>query len=264
MKRAQSMAQSAWSRPAQRISAWSCIGPRRRSTVQNKNTVEDSSSSSSTKKEDSEPFLTTIEDTTVTDQIENHVSLSDGIGLRSLEKRLSEITLAEVDDNEDVMDHVRHEDRMTEVELWQQLERELYEKTESEEADTVKEIRDEEAAAVAEATEGESQSSVPDTKEVHRFFPPGRILHIVTISPDEEDNVVESESSSTSSEADDDYEEETVGIFLTSRSLYTKLRLSRTMITDHFMPIYRKQIEKVIKELESEGTCVDETCLETL
>ncbi|GJW93751.1 hypothetical protein Tco_0173423 [Tanacetum coccineum] len=73
--------------------------------------------------------------------------------------------------------------------------------------------------------------------------------------------MTESESSSSDSDNDRDRDqdqdhvvEDKVRIFLTSRSLYSKIRLSHNMIADHFMPVYRRQIEKLIQELEKEET----------
>lgn len=144
-------------------------------------------------------------------------------------------------------------DQMTEVQLWQQIENELYNRMEVEEADMAKEIREEEAAAIAEVAESNPQSSVPEMKEVHRFFPPGRIMHIITFMP--EMNGSDSGDSTSSGVTDNGNQtpaETKVGIFLTPRSLYSKLRLSQTMIADHFMPVYRRQIEKLITELQKE------------
>ncbi|XP_039038400.1 uncharacterized protein LOC120175928 [Hibiscus syriacus] len=141
---------------------------------------------------------------------------------------------------------------MNEVELWQQLEQELYDKPEGGETDVVNQIREEEEAAIAEVRgEGQSDTSVPETKEVHRFFPAGKIMHIITVQSDE----VESKGdSSSSSDSDNGLRtmDPKIGIFLTPRSLYSKLRLSQSMISDHFMPFYRRQIEQLIKELEEE------------
>jgi hypothetical protein len=164
---------------------------------------------------------------------------------------------AEVDDDlhlsENMMDHERYEDQMSEVELWQQLEHELYDRPEGEETDVAKEIREEEEAATTEVVGQTRNRSAPEINEVHRFFPPGKIMHIVTLHSDSTE--IESDGSRTSSTSSDDSEpiETKIGIFLTSRSLYSKLRLSQTMISDHFMPIYRKQIERLIKELEEES-----------
>ncbi|KAJ0075232.1 hypothetical protein Patl1_33713 [Pistacia atlantica] len=156
--------------------------------------------------------------------------------------------VGDLDDGEDLMSHNSHEDRMTEVELWQQLEHELYDRMDDEGGDVVKEIREEEAAAIAEVGEDQPESSAPEMKEAHRFFPPGKIMHIVTLYVDHDS---ESDTpTSSNSDCDEPVTEPKVGIFLTSRTLYSKLRLSQTMISDHFMPVYRRQIEKLIKELE--------------
>ncbi|KAL2534192.1 Mono-/di-acylglycerol lipase [Abeliophyllum distichum] len=267
MKRAQSMAQAAWSRPSLRLSSWSCVGPRRRSSVAqvNYNEGEDSSGSSSTKRETSEPFLTTIEETrTVIENVELPVSSSDGMVERS-DNSMDEIGVSEDSmaikeaDDEDVVDLVSYEDHVMEIELWQQLERKLYEQADRDQPDVEKEIREEEAAAIAEVSDSQSQSSIPDTMEVHRFFPPGKIMHIVTLVSDEAG--CESDSSISNDEDHSQPEEEAkVGIFLTPRSLYSKLRLSHTMINDHFMPAYRRQMEKLIRELENEETCDTHNC----
>ncbi|XP_051119268.1 uncharacterized protein LOC127243342 isoform X2 [Andrographis paniculata] len=260
MKRAQSMAQAAWSRPSLQISTWSCMGPRRRPSANqiNSNAMEDSPESSN-QRDSFEPFLEKTTTTTVSEIVELPVSSSVG-AMETSNKHISEISLS---DPEDVVDEIRHEDRMSEVELWQQIERELYNQVESDEGDSsVKEIREEEAAAIAEVSDGEMQSSVPNTKEVHRFFPAGKIMHIVTLIHDDGEREGDSSPSSDGKEEEDSSTTTTtiattasgdrVGIFLTPRSLYSKLRLSQTMIADHFMPVYRRQIEKLIKELEDE------------
>ncbi|XP_052183752.1 uncharacterized protein LOC127795860 isoform X2 [Diospyros lotus] len=265
MKRAQSMAQAAWSRPSLRLSSWSCMGPRRRATAtRSLSTEEGGSLKSSPGAETSEPFLAGSSKITATVVTDLTASSSEAMVWDS-ERECSHSgeTSLHVDmdpnlDDEDLMGC--HEDRMTEAELWQQLENELCSRTEDEEADDVaKEIREEEAAAIAEVAESQPNIPVPETKEVHRFFPAGRIMHIVTVTSNFTSNLEQSnleqceDDDSSSSGADDVRPEETkVGIFLTPRSLYSKLRLSQTMISDHFMPVYRRQIEKVIAELEKE------------
>lgn len=263
MKRAQSMAQAAWSRPSMNLSSWSCIGPRRRvaATTHSFSKEEGGALESSSRTETSEPFLSgSHETTTVIEAPELSISSSEAIVWDS-EIQCScsgeaghhaEMDL-DLDEGEDIMEHDTNEDRMTEVQLWQQIENELYNRMEVEEADVAKEIREEEAAAIAEVAESNPQSSVPEMKEVHRFFPPGRIMHIITFMP--EMNGSDSGDSTSSGETDNGNQppaETKVGIFLTPRSLYSKLRLSQTMIADHFMPVYRRQIEKLITELEKE------------
>lgn len=143
-------------------------------------------------------------------------------------------------------------DGISEIELWRQLEDELYDPAEGDEADVTKEIREEEAEAIAEISEIEPESLVPDTKEVHRFFPPGKIMHIVSLHLEEPGD--ETDGRLSADNGNSQLTDTKVGIFLTSRSLYSKLRLSRTMIADHFMPVYRKQIERLIEELEKEDS----------
>lgn len=267
MRRAQSMAQAAWSRPSLQLSSWSCMGPRRRLTAAHSFSKEEGSAleSSSPRTETSEPFLThTLETTT------SMVEETTEVPIPSSQAMVwdSEIECScsnemsphadmdhDLDDGEDLMGHNTHEDRMTEVELWQQIENELYNRMEGEEADVAKEIMEEEAAAIAEVAESQPQCSFPEIKEVHRFFPPGRIMHIITLLSD---NVRSVDDISGSSDRDDDQPAETkAGIFHTPRSLYSKLRLSQTMISDHFMPVYRRQIEKLITELEKEEAALD-------
>ncbi|RVW52140.1 hypothetical protein CK203_077835 [Vitis vinifera] len=187
MRRAQSMAQAAWIRPAL-LSSWSCMGPRHRVTAVSNSKEAGNSSEPSSRIESSDPLITsptraktTIESTALpissseglewSSEIE--CSCSDGMGPHSHGD-------ACLDEDEDIMAQDGHEDRMTEVELWQQLEHELYNRPDGEESDVANEIREEEAAAIAEVGEA-PQSSAPEMKEAHRFFPPGKIMHIVTL-----------------------------------------------------------------------------------
>lgn len=49
--------------------------------------------------------------------------------------------------------------------------------------------------------------------------------------------------------------DERVTIYETPRNLYTKICLARTMISDHYMPMYKKIIELLIMQLENDETC---------
>lgn len=268
------MAQAAWTRPAFNLSSWSCMGPRQRAAASHSNSREESSPGShSPNKETSEPLLTSPT-TTTRESADLPVSSSVRMEWTSEIEYSSSGEIgpdAGLVDGEDLMYHNKHQDRMTEVELWQQLEHELYDRREGEDADTVKEIREEEAAAIAEVGDGQSESSAPEMKEAHRFFPPGKIMHIVVLYFDNADRKSDaspnsngsptSDASPTSNGSDNGQPEETetgIGIFLTPRSLYSKLRLSQTMVNDHFMPVYRRQIEKLIVELEKEEACEEE------
>ncbi|TYH13908.1 hypothetical protein ES288_A06G177200v1 [Gossypium darwinii] len=263
MRRAQSMAHAAWKRPTINLSSWSCIGPRHRGTAARSNSEEEGNTleSSPNKAEMSEPLLPSspINSTSSTKEaIELPVS-SSGVEWSSeivysfSDDKQHRDRDAELKVGEDLISHNTHDECMNEVELWQQLEHELYDKAEDDERDVVNQIREEEAAAIAEVRgEGQSDTSVPETKEVHRFFPAGKIMHIVTLQSDEVESEVDTPSSSDDTDDRQRTMEAKIGIFLTPRSLYSKLRLSQTMISDHFMPVYRRQIEKLIKELEED------------
>jgi len=256
MKRAKSMAQAAWARPNLNLSSWSCMGPRRRalSAYSNSKDGESSPRSSSTHTDSSEALLGSPKKAINAKNMNLPVSSSIEEWSSEIECGNGSSSDTEVDvnhgDHQNVMDHGRYDDQMSEVELWHQLENELYDGPEVEETDVVKEIREEEAAIADEVEQ--AQSSVPEIKEVYRFFPPGKIMHIVTLRSETED---ENDDSPTYASSDSSELDETkIGIFLTSRSLYSKLRLSQRMISDHFMPVYRRQIERLIKELEQEAT----------
>ncbi|KAF8406804.1 hypothetical protein HHK36_005925 [Tetracentron sinense] len=258
MKRAHSVAQAAWTRPAVRLSSWSCMGARHRSTAACLNSTEPST----TKTDTMEPLLMSDDATTTMGTVELPLSTSEGTEWTSeLECSCSGEMGPHTDMSADLdgeKGHSRDEDHMTEVELWQQLEQELY-IPEGEEADVAKEIREEEEAVIAEAGESLPERSVTEMKEAHRFFPPGKIMHMVTLLFEEME--IEVGSIINSDEAANGRPVEAkVGIFLTPRSLYSKLRLSQTMISDHFMPVYRRQIEQLIKELEKEEAATNDAC----
>ncbi|KAF3958048.1 hypothetical protein CMV_017004 [Castanea mollissima] len=262
MKRAQSMAQAAWTRPGLSVSSWSCMGPRRRATAAHTREEESSLESSAANAETSGHLLSSPNKTATTTVIEGiDLPVASSVGM----EWTSEIECsysdeigpdangdADVNDVEDLISHNSHEEQMTEVELWQQLEHELYDRMEGEEADVAKEMREEEAATIAEVGEDHPESSTQEGKEVHRFFPAGKIMHIITFYSDGAESGSDGSPPTTSGLDNGQLEDMTVGIFLTPRSQYSKLRLSQTMISDHFMPVYRRQIERLIKDFETE------------
>lgn len=272
MKRAQSMAQAAWTRPALHLSSWSCMGPRRRATAADINSKAEGSSpeSSTSNTEASDPLISSLERTVTTTAIETlELPVTSSVGTKwmsEIECSYSDEIGPHADEDADISDgegrtltnHNSQEDCMTEVELWEQLEHELYDWAGGEEADVVKGIREEEAAAIAEVGEDQPESSTREINEVHRFYPAGRIMHIVSLSSDGAE--CESDVPTTSGSDNGQVEETKVQIFLTPRSLYSKLRLSHTMISDHFMPVYRRRIERLIKDFETEeGVDEDKT-----
>ncbi|KAG2662019.1 hypothetical protein PVAP13_1KG514900 [Panicum virgatum] len=251
MRRARSVAQAAWTRPALQLSSWTCIGPRRRNNVSSTSTVtseeirasssgglESTSLLTETTVEASETVASEAIECTASEEVQSSVAVAvDAIGLVD----------DKVDSDDDIVDHHVDEDRMTDVELWQQLESELYRKREGEDDDIAEEMTE---STIAEEVGGVAEDVLSETKEVHRFYPPGKIMHILTSSREE---TAHEESDVHQDDATNGESESSMGIFLTPRSLYGKLRLSKMMINDHYMPIYRRNIEQLISELEKDS-----------
>ena len=252
MRRARSVAQAAWTRPALQLSSWTCIGPRRRNNVSSASTVtseeirasssgglESTSMLTKTTVEASETVASEAIECTASEEVQSSVAVAvDAIGLVD----------DKVDSDDNIVDHHVDEDRMTDVELWQQLESELYRKREGEDDDIAEEMTE---STIAEEVGGVAEDVLSETKEVHRFYPPGKIMHILTSSREE---TAHEESDVHQDDATNGESESSMGIFLTPRSLYGKLRLSKMMINDHYMPIYRRNIEQLISELEKDSS----------
>ncbi|XP_047149666.1 uncharacterized protein LOC124821777 isoform X2 [Vigna umbellata] len=130
-------------------------------------------------------------------------------------------------------------EHITEGELWHELEKELEKQnilnilTQVEEADTENEIIEEDQ--LVNANNSISTSGLVDSC---CFYPPGKIMHIVSAPSDE--------SSSNS-------KEEHIKLYETPRQLYSKFRLSKKMINDHYMPTYRTMIQLLIQQLKKDG-----------
>ncbi|KAI8561728.1 hypothetical protein RHMOL_Rhmol04G0363500 [Rhododendron molle] len=210
------------------LSSWSCTGARRRSV----------GPLSNPKEEDSPVAALIVERTS--ESLVTQVVTSDPTMTRA-------VTCGS--GHGDDLD----EEDMTEGELWLELEKELngdnFEanitaKEEEEEAAAEKEITEEEKAFAHNALESKKPISSSDVSESHRFYPPGKIMHMVSMP-----------ISDTSDSGNDSSAEESVGIYKTPRELYSKLRLSRTMINDHYMPMYKRTMERLIRELEMEEAC---------
>lgn len=230
MRRAQSML----TRPALSLSSWSCMGPRRRAAAATQPNSEHQIEAAS-------------------DPLVAATTSEESNGKWKSEAECSSLGAAtDLDECEDPEDIETRQERMTEAELWQQLEHDLYNEDGSselpeEEADVAKEIKEEEEAVIAEA--GVAQ---PERKESLRFLPPGKIMHIVTVRSEAVEANEEEDALDRAETVETTVEEGRVGIFLTPRSLYSKVRLSQRMISDHFMPVYRRQLERLIQELTLE------------
>jgi len=248
MRRAQSML----TRPALSISSWSCMGPRRRASATqsiSEHQLDTSEAMSQDIPETSDPLLVTDEE--ITGKWKSEAECSN------YEETSPRLGATDLDECEDPAEMDTREERMTEAELWQQLEHDLYHDSseQPEETDVAKEIKEEEEAVIAEAGVAPPESQTAEMKESRRFLPAGKIMHIVTVRPEAvEPNEEEDEDGSALErpETVETVEEGRVGIFLTPRSLYSKVRLSQRMISDHFMPVYRRQIERLIQELTVE------------
>ncbi|XP_073124616.1 uncharacterized protein [Henckelia pumila] len=248
MKHAQDVAQAVVGTRSS-ISSWTCIGPRRRAVV----------SSSNSKTDDLPEFPLIIAERASETLIMSTDSSINRAEYHSLSS--GEYGPDEIDEDGDLIriDKViatSSIEEITEGELWHELEMKLNMKDsegnsqipEEEEEDVVNEIIEEEKLR-SDALDSQTPRSLSDVSDSHHFYPPGKIMHIVSIPSSEPNNP-----------GFVDIEEERVGIYETSRELYSKLRLSRTMIKDHFMPMYKNMMELLIVQLENE---LDSSILKT-
>ncbi|CAH1434785.1 unnamed protein product [Lactuca virosa] len=252
MKRAQNVAQAVV-RTRSTLSAWSCMGARRRAVG---TPPPDGFSETTLILEKSPDSTPTTPTTTTNNNLDRHDSTID---------RCSSSGGSAHDDTDEEehlipVDHITsnaNSDHITEGELLYELEKELQRQEnkadiEEEEEAAAEEIREEEKV-IADAVESEQAISSSDMSENYHLYPPGKIMHIVSVS------IVRDRSSSHNHDCDsaidehvehEEGESECVGIYETNRELYGKLRLSRTMINDHYMPMYKKMMEKLLVELE--------------
>ena len=236
MKRAQTVAQAVV-RTRSSLSSWYCMGARRRAVAPLSNSEEDDLPLIIERTSES-----LISEVVTTDPLVNNMDACSSSG-RSVQD--------DSDDSEEEEENVPVDssaiEDMTEGELWYELEKELRRDDDieanvrvQEEAAAAKEITEEEQV-LANAVEIKEPISSSDVSESHRFYPPGRIMHLVSMP-----------LSDTNGSGNDDPVEDQIGIYKTPRDLYSKLRLSRTMINDHYMPMYKRMMERLISELEND------------
>jgi len=225
MKRAQNVAEAVV-RSRSSLSSWSCMGARRRVV----GTVP------STEQENSNSLLIERVNKETT-------ALEVDYGSSSSDQEIEEEELIQADH----VNTVSTVEDMTEGELWFELEKELDRHDEDiqarkeEEAAAVKEITEEETEVLKEAVENKQPTTLD--METHQFYPPGRIMHMVVLSAED-----------TNSSEDVVSGESTTGIYETPRDLYNKIRLSPTMINDHYMPMYKKTMELLIDKLREDAS----------
>ncbi|XVE82202.1 hypothetical protein DITRI_Ditri15bG0128400 [Diplodiscus trichospermus] len=243
MKGAQNVAQAVV-RSRSSLSSWSCMGPRRRNVGPSLSPKEDDAPKASVISERSSEALVTEVVTINQVQTQVECDYSGGSGHDDTDEDEPLIEVDRVITASTV-------DELTGGKLWYELEKELKRQESeidlqirAEEAAVAKEITEEENVLADVSSESKNTISSSDASENLRFYPPGRIMHIVSVP------------SSDAAELDDDgSNDEHVGIYETPRELYSKIRLSRTMINDHYMPMYKKMMELLISELEKDEPC---------
>jgi len=107
----------------------------------------------------------------------------------------------------------------------------------------LKETDEEEAMELLETLTDEKQELSPSTsaQEPQQLYPPGRILHMVGLQAAEEATTSEQGA-----------QEEVLALYETPRHVYSKIRLARSMIREHYMPKYNKTMEQLIEKLPEE------------
>ncbi|KAL6638429.1 hypothetical protein ACP70R_023924 [Stipagrostis hirtigluma subsp. patula] len=107
----------------------------------------------------------------------------------------------------------------------------------------LKETDEEHAIELLESLTDEQQvpSSSTSSEEPRQMYPPGRILHMVGL-PAAQPNA-----------SDQAGPEEVVTLYETPRQLYSKIRLARSMIREHYMPKYIKTLEQLIDKLAEQA-----------
>lgn len=242
MKQAQNVAQAvARSRPS--LSSWSCMGARRRAVGTFAGPKQETSlEPHAVSRRSSESILIDHGNgETLVDELRFSGSMGSDLG------EIEEEELIQADQ----ATNVSAAEEMTEGELWFDLEKELDRQDEAANA----QAQEEEAAAVKEITEeanamlktvDDKQPMSSDALERHQFYPPGRIMHMLALPALDAEPVAVIP------------DECNVGIYETPRELYSKIRLSRTMINDHYMPMYKKTMELLIDKLAKEDDdCTD-------
>ncbi|KAG0619445.1 hypothetical protein M758_4G140700 [Ceratodon purpureus] len=132
-----------------------------------------------------------------------------------------------------------------ELERQQQLAEVETQRVREEEEEVAKEIIKEEenvVCTVATEIEKDKAKSAVRIDNMRHFFPPGRIMHLVGPRPVKLENQIE----------DFEPQGQQTSLYFTKRYLYGKIRLSKTMVHDHYMPTYKRVIESIIEQLEIE------------
>ncbi|GJS66637.1 Sn1-specific diacylglycerol lipase [Tanacetum coccineum] len=247
MKRAQNVAQAVV-RTRSTLSAWSCMGARRRPVG---NAPTDDFSETSLILEKHADSLTSDTGPDHDSNNIDHCSSSGGSGSGSgHDDSDEEELLIPVDHTTSKSEHISEGELLYELEKeLQRQENEPHIQAQQEEEEAAAEEIIEEEKVIADSVDAEQPLLSSDNSENYHLYPPGRIMHIVSIMSN---NPVDQEQDHDHDHDTLTEEHENVGIYETPRELYGKLRLSRTMINDHYMPMYKKMMEKLLVELEKQ------------
>ncbi|OIV91689.1 hypothetical protein TanjilG_26542 [Lupinus angustifolius] len=246
MKRAQSVAEAVV-RTRSSLSSWSCMSARRRNVASSSAPKAENLTGAHLISEITTKSLLTGEVVREPKLKNEHDSESGGSGHDDTDEEEEHLIPSNHDISASAVD-------ITEGQLWYELEKELQKqdsdisvdaREEAAAAAAAKEIIEEVNQLVDAAENSNSITTTSDNFDSHRFYPPGRIMHIVSIR---------SLSDDSNSSSEDPVVEEHVCLYETPRELYSKLRLSKTMINDHYMPMYKKMMELLIQELEKDSS----------
>lgn len=246
MKRAQNVAEAVV-RSRSTLSSWSCMGARRR-TVASLPTKEEHMPETSLLSDRSPRPPKSEAVNRVPDA--NHVKLNTSRVISGHdetdedEELVADNRVSRVSSSTSNMEDISEGEFLYELEMeLQRGENEAGKKAQEEAAGAAKGITKEEIE-LAVATDTKPITSASDIAENLHLYPPGRIMHIIS--------VVSSDASDSGQDHPTEEHEQkpAVGIYETNRELYSKLRLSKTMVNDHYMPMYKKMIELLIRELE--------------
>lgn len=249
MKRAQNVAEAVVGSRST-LSSWSCMGARRRTVASLPSPKEEDMPGTSLLSERSRPRSPHPPKSETLNRIPDANRVKHGTcrGVSGCD---------ETDEDEELLtdnrgsSSVSNMEDISEGDFLYELEMELQRgengadkkaQEEEEAAAAAKEIT-EEKIQLAGATNTKPIPSTTDIVENLHLYPPGRIMHIISV-------VSSDASDSGQDHPTEEHEQKHVSIYETNRKLYSKLRLSKTMVNDHYMPMYKKMIELLIRELE--------------
>lgn len=129
-------------------------------------------------------------------------------------------------------------EEMTEGEFWLEIEKELHHHHEDMQG---LEKEKEESTLLIEAMEKEL-ATTPNARKEHQLYPPGKLMHMVAVPALDHSDTVE-----------DALNNRSIGIYETPREMYGKIRLSQTMIDDHYMPRYKRMMELLVDKLRRDN-----------